>query len=82
MKKVIVIVCIFLFVCCNYILFFYSDLAIAQHQIPKDIDVLAKEINLLVEEVDLYGKKKAKVSLSVLKRLSGQKNGRYVVVTG
>lgn len=59
-----------------------SDLDIAQSQTPKNINVLAKEIRLLPEEVDLYGKKKAKVSLKVLDRLAGQKNGRYVVVTG
>ena len=44
--------------------------------------MLASEINLLKEEVDLYGKKKAKVSLKVLDRLKAQKDGRYVVVTG
>ncbi|XP_025105266.1 C-1-tetrahydrofolate synthase, cytoplasmic-like isoform X2 [Pomacea canaliculata] len=59
-----------------------SDLDIAQSQVPKDIDVLAREINLLSEEVDLYGKKKAKVSLKVLDRLAGQKDGKYIVVTG
>ena len=32
--------------------------------------------------MDLYGKKKAKVSLSVLDRLQGRKNGKYVVVAG
>ena len=59
-----------------------SDLVIAQRHKAKDIDVLAREICLLPEEVDLYGKKKAKVSLDVLKRLEKQKNGHYVVVTG
>lgn len=33
-------------------------------------------------EVDLYGKKKAKVSLSVVDRLQARKNGKYVVVAG
>nr|KAG5695955.1 hypothetical protein BaRGS_017536 [Batillaria attramentaria] len=59
-----------------------SDIVIAQAQVPKDIDILAREIHLLPDEVDLYGKKKAKVGLQVLKRLAGQKDGRYVVVTG
>ncbi|XP_048259043.1 C-1-tetrahydrofolate synthase, cytoplasmic-like [Haliotis rufescens] len=59
-----------------------SDIEVAQSQTPRDIAVLAKEINLQPEEVDLYGKKKAKVSLQVLKRLANQKDGRYVVVTG
>ncbi|GFO48692.1 C-1-tetrahydrofolate synthase, cytoplasmic [Plakobranchus ocellatus] len=59
-----------------------SDIDIAKSQIPKDISMLASEINLLKDEVDLYGKKKAKVSLKVLDRLRAQKDGRYVVVTG
>ncbi|KAL3875174.1 hypothetical protein ACJMK2_038102 [Sinanodonta woodiana] len=59
-----------------------SDIDIAQAQNPKPIDELAREINLLPDELELYGKKKAKVSLTVLDRLKTQKNGRYVVVTG
>ncbi len=51
-------------------------------QTPKDIGVLAKEVGLTSQEVDLYGKKKAKVSLSVLQRLKDQPAGKYVVVTG
>lgn len=60
----------------------YSDLEVAQSQTPKNVELLAREVDLLPEEVDLYGKKKAKVSLDVLKRLQGQKDGRYIVVTG
>lgn len=59
-----------------------SDIEIAQSQTPRNIENIAKEINLLSDEVDLYGKKKAKVSLQVLDRLKDQKDGRYVVVTG
>ncbi len=51
-------------------------------QTPKDIGVLAREVGLTTQEVDLYGKKKAKVSLSVLQRLKDQPAGKYVVVTG
>lgn len=54
----------------------------AQSQTPKNVELLAREVDLLPEEVDLYGKKKAKVSLDILKRLQGQKDGRYIVVTG
>ena len=60
----------------------YSDMKIAAAQSPKDISQLASEIGLLPHEVDFYGKKKAKVSLKVLDRLSHQKNGNYVIVTG
>lgn len=59
-----------------------SDIDIAKSQVPKNISVLASEINLLTDEVDLYGKKKAKVSLKVLERLQSQQNGKYIVVTG
>ena len=51
-------------------------------QTPKDVQLLAKEIGLNTDETDMYGKKKAKVSLKVLKRLQDQPNGKYVVVTG
>ena len=33
-------------------------------------------------QVDLYGKKKAKVSLATLARLDSRQDGRYVVVAG
>jgi len=59
-----------------------SDIEIASAQVPKDISDLASEIGLLSDEVDLYGKKKAKVSLKVLDRLAHQPNGNYVIVTG
>merc|ERR1719193_1007625 len=59
-----------------------SDIEVARAQTPKDIDVLAGEIGLLPAEVDMYGKKKAKVSLSTLDRLQNRKNGNYVVVAG
>uniref|UniRef100_H2Z0I3 C-1-tetrahydrofolate synthase, cytoplasmic n=1 Tax=Ciona savignyi TaxID=51511 RepID=H2Z0I3_CIOSA len=59
-----------------------SDIEIAKKQKPKDIDVLAEEIGLLPEEVNLYGKKKAKVSLDVLNRLKNVDDSKYVVVTG
>ena len=59
-----------------------SDIEVARAQTPKDVDLLASEIGLLPSEVDLYGKKKAKVSLSTLDRLSSRKTGRYVCVAG
>jgi len=58
-----------------------SDIKIATSQIPKDVSELASEIGLLPHEYDLYGKKKAKVSLQVLERLAQRKPGKYVVVT-
>ena len=59
-----------------------SDIEIAQAQIPKDIAVLASEIGIHHTELELYGNKKAKVSLKVMERIDGRPNGQYVVVTG
>jgi len=59
-----------------------SDIEVARAQTPKDINDLAEEIGLLPSEVDLYGKKKAKVSLSTLDRLESRENGKYIVVAG
>ena len=44
--------------------------------------MLAKEVGLLPSEVDLYGKKKAKIALSTLDRLKDRNNGKYVIVAG
>jgi len=59
-----------------------SDIEVARAQTPKDISLLAQEIGLIPSEFDLYGKKKAKVSLSTINRLSSRQDGKYVVVAG
>nr|XP_058948550.1 C-1-tetrahydrofolate synthase, cytoplasmic-like [Pocillopora verrucosa] len=59
-----------------------SDIDISKHQAPKKIFELAKEATILDHEIELYGNKKAKVSLDVLERLQDQLNGKYVVVAG
>ncbi|TKR70529.1 hypothetical protein L596_022549 [Steinernema carpocapsae] len=58
-----------------------SDIQISRSQKPKRIQELAKEIGIHEEELELYGQKKAKITLDVLKRLQGQKDGKYIVVT-
>jgi methylenetetrahydrofolate dehydrogenase (NADP+)/methenyltetrahydrofolate cyclohydrolase/formyltetrahydrofolate synthetase len=59
-----------------------EDIQIAKSHTPKDIDLVAEEIRLLDSELELYGKKKAKVSLSVIDRMKQRPNGKYVVVAG
>ncbi|XP_051051976.1 C-1-tetrahydrofolate synthase, cytoplasmic [Phodopus roborovskii] len=59
-----------------------SDINISRSCKPKPICNLAREIGLLTEEVEPYGSTKAKVSLSTLKRLKHQPDGKYVVVAG
>uniref|UniRef100_A0A8K9V3K3 Formyltetrahydrofolate synthetase n=1 Tax=Oncorhynchus mykiss TaxID=8022 RepID=A0A8K9V3K3_ONCMY len=59
-----------------------SDIVISRSCALKPIDRMAREVGLLLEEVELYGKTKAKVQLDILKRLRAQPDGKYVVVAG
>lgn len=51
-------------------------------QTPKAVADLAKEIGIRANELESYGRHKAKVELSILDRLAHRKNGKYVVVSG
>ena len=44
--------------------------------------MLSNEIGIAQGELDLYGKYKAKVDLSLLRRLEHRQNGKYIVVAG
>ncbi|XP_020842262.1 monofunctional C1-tetrahydrofolate synthase, mitochondrial isoform X2 [Phascolarctos cinereus] len=59
-----------------------SDIEISRGQTPKAVDVLAKEIGLLADEIEIYGQSKAKVRLSLLERLKDQADGKYILVAG
>jgi methylenetetrahydrofolate dehydrogenase (NADP+)/methenyltetrahydrofolate cyclohydrolase/formyltetrahydrofolate synthetase len=59
-----------------------SDIEIAMAQTPKPVTQLAKEMGLLPDELESYGKFKAKVELSVLDRLGHRKDGKYIVIAG
>ncbi|CDQ68613.1 C-1-tetrahydrofolate synthase, cytoplasmic [Oncorhynchus mykiss] len=59
-----------------------SDIVISRSCVPKPIDRLAMEVGLLSDELELYGKTKAKVQLDIISRLRAQPDGKYVVVTG
>ncbi|XP_034755994.1 monofunctional C1-tetrahydrofolate synthase, mitochondrial isoform X1 [Etheostoma cragini] len=59
-----------------------SDIEISRTQTPKPVDQLAEEIGLLPEELEVYGRSKAKVRLSLLDRLHKQPDGKYVLVAG
>ena len=58
-----------------------SDIEIAQAAKPIPIDKIAAEVGILPDELELYGKSKAKVHLSIRDRLKNSPNGKYVVVT-
>ncbi len=58
-----------------------SDLEIAQHAKLLPITEIARGLGLEDDELELYGKTKAKITLSVMKRLAGRPNGKYIDVT-
>ncbi len=58
-----------------------SDIDIAQEAILKPITQVAEEVGITEDELILYGPNKAKVALSLLKRLEDRPNGKYIDVT-
>lgn len=58
-----------------------SDLEIAQTTKLKPITEIAKDLGILEDELELYGKYMAKVSLDILDRLKDRPNGKFVTVT-
>ncbi|MBU0479286.1 formate--tetrahydrofolate ligase [bacterium] len=58
-----------------------TDLKIAQAAKLKPIQEIAKNIGLKDDELELYGKYKAKIILEVQDRLHTQSNGKYIDVT-
>jgi formate--tetrahydrofolate ligase len=58
-----------------------SDIQIAQEANMEEITNIAKKIGLEEDDLELYGKYKAKVKLDVLKRLSDNSDSKLVLVT-
>jgi formate--tetrahydrofolate ligase len=58
-----------------------SSLEIAQSAVLRPIGELAEEAGLLPDEIELYGRYKAKIDLSVLDRLAGRPDAKLVNVT-
>lgn len=58
-----------------------SDIEIAQQADIKPIKLVAEEVGLLPEELELFGDYKAKVRLEVLDRLKDVPDGKYIDVT-
>lgn len=58
-----------------------SDLEIAQSTEMKPITEVAKDAGIEEDELELYGKYKAKVTLDIFKRLEGKPQGKYIDVT-
>ena len=58
-----------------------TDIEIAQECKLERIDNIAKMLNLTDDDYEVYGKYKAKIELSVLKKLKDKPNGKLVLVT-
>ncbi len=58
-----------------------SDIEIAQRAQMEPIVEIAKRCNLAEDELELYGKYKAKVSFDAMERLQDTPNGKLVLVT-
>src|SRR5512135_3731613 len=58
-----------------------SDIEIAQEAELKPITLVAEELGLLPEELELHGTYEAKVRLEVLERLKEVPDGKYIDVT-
>src|SRR5579863_5359331 len=58
-----------------------SSLEIAQEADIQPIEQIGERIGLRPEELEPYGRYKAKITLDVLERLSGQSDGKLVCVT-
>lgn len=58
-----------------------TDVQIAQEAKMRPISEIAEQIGILDDELELYGKYKAKVSLDVFERLKDKPDGKLILVT-
>jgi formate--tetrahydrofolate ligase len=58
-----------------------SDLEIAQEATLLPVAEIAKRLGLSDDDLDFYGKYKAKIHLDVMDRLAGRPDGKYIMVT-
>ncbi|MDQ2984813.1 MAG: formate--tetrahydrofolate ligase [Actinomycetota bacterium] len=58
-----------------------SSLEIAQSAVMRPIMEIAEEAGVDSDEVELYGRYKAKIDLSILKRLQGKQDAKLICVT-
>lgn len=58
-----------------------SDLEIVQSHTPEDIEKIASKAGINANEIERYGRVKAKVDLAIFDRLKSAKDGRLILVT-
>lgn len=60
---------------------FKTDLEIAQEATLLPIDEIAKKAGIDIDDIEMYGKNKAKISLDVLKEAKDKEDGKLILVT-
>lgn len=60
---------------------FKSDIEIAQEAVKKPIVEIAESVGLTQDDLELYGKYKAKISMETVKKLRNKKDGKLILVT-
>ena len=58
-----------------------TDIEIARNTVLDDINVIAKKCGLTSDEIEQYGKYKAKINQKAFDRLKNNKNGKLILVT-
>ena len=58
-----------------------SDIEIARNVKLENINLISKKIGIEDDELNLYGKYKAKIALKAFKRLKNKKDGKLILVT-
>ena len=58
-----------------------SDIEIAQDAELYPITEIAKALDMTIDDLELYGKYKAKISEEYLKKIETNKNGKLILVT-
>lgn len=58
-----------------------EDIAIARNAKLEKITQIAKKLNIEEEQLEQYGKYKAKISQNIYKKLKNKKNGKLILVT-
>lgn len=59
----------------------FTDIQIAQQNVLAPISEIAKKIGFNVDDIDLYGKYKAKVPAKTLGKIESNENGKLILVT-
>ena len=58
-----------------------TDIQIAQEALMQPIDTVARELHIDVEELEFYGRYKAKISEEYLRKIEDNPEGKLILVT-